>query len=173
MVEKLLQTDGNSAARHLEKTPGEEGTIADATSRLGWAEEQRLAWMEIAKESDRWVDQLEEACGRLHEQVLRQRHQLDQQEQKQAEQQKRIEGLQRCLEGRTAELEVILQAERQRAACLQEMVAYYSQFRFRATDRAARLLGRMPFLYRPLRLTARGLTHVLRTVKGLVRPARS
>jgi O-antigen biosynthesis protein len=78
---------------------------------------------------------------------------------------------------RVAELEAALQTERQRTANLQEMIAardaYHSQFRFRATDRAARLLGRVPVVYRPLRVMARGLARVLRMVKRLVLPPRA
>jgi hypothetical protein len=82
------------------------------------------------------------------------------------------------LQGEVAALDV----ERQRVAYLQGEVAardaalgaaraYQSQLRFRAADKTARMMSRVPFVYRPLRFTVRRLGRMLRRVKLLIIPA--
>jgi hypothetical protein len=48
---------------------------------------------------------------------------------------------------------------------------HYSQLRFRAVDKAAHAVNRVPFVYAPLRLTAKAGRKVFRAVKQAFRPA--
>lgn len=68
---------------------------SDPASRLAWAEEQRAAWMQIALDSERWIEQLEQGRAFLSAQVERQAKQLEMQAQHLAEKQQTLEALQR------------------------------------------------------------------------------